>query len=139
MVEFAWHDFFEIGVDFIDDDHKNLLIIIQDIQNAIDASEHNKCIVLLNKLITEARDHFKREEEYLEKVKYPEIETHKNYHKNLLERADTTKRICEGIEEGKDLNSCFDGMAKFLVDDIFHGDIKFKSHLEYYGHIKKDK
>lgn len=137
MADFTWHNFFEIGVDFIDDDHKNLLIIIQDVRNAIDANEHNKCITLLNKLITEARNHFKREEQYLEEVKYPELEEHKKYHNDLLERADTTRRICEDIEYEHDLNKCFDGIAKFLVDDIFNGDIKFKSHLEFYGHIKK--
>ena len=136
MANFSWHHCFEIGVDFIDDDHKRLLTIMQDIQSAIDASEHNKCIVLLNELITKASNHFHREEQYLEEVKYPELEEHKKYHQELLERADTTKRICEGVEHEHDLKTCFDGMAKFLVDDIFHGDIKFKSHLEFYGHIR---
>jgi len=136
MVKFTWRDYFEIGVDFIDDDHKYLLEIMQDIQNAINAGEHNKSIALLNKLITESNNHFQREEQYLEEVKYPRLEEHKKYHRELIIRADATKQICEGIKHEDDLKTCFDGMAKFLVDDIFHGDIQFKSFLEFHGHIK---
>ena len=28
---------------------------------------------------------------------------------------------------------CFKGMARFLIDDILKGDVKFKSHLEHEG------
>ena len=64
------------------------------------------------------------------------LEDHKIYHNELLIKADTTKRICEGIETEHDLKECFDGMANFLIDDILRGDIMFKSYLEYEGHIK---
>ena len=69
------------------------------------------------------------------KVKYPGLEEHKKYHRKLLIKADTTKRICEGYETEHDLKECFDGMAKFLIDDILKGDIQFKSYLEYEGYI----
>lgn len=136
MFDLKWHDFLKIGIDFIDDDHRKLLEILQDTKSAVESGDNNKCIVLLTKLLREAREHFSREEAYLLKVKYPDLENHKIYHKELLLKADTTKRICEGIETEHDLAECFDGMDSFLVDDILKGDIKFKSYLEYEGHIK---
>jgi len=136
MNDLKWHDFLEIGIHFIDDDHKKILKILQDTKSAIKSGNNNECINLLTTLLREARDHFSREEAYLLKVKYPELESHKEYHKELLIKADTTRRICEGIETEHDLEECFDGMAKFLVDDILKGDIKFKSYLEYEGYIK---
>lgn len=137
MTDLLWHDFLKIGVDFIDNDHKKLLEIMVATKSAIEEGDNTKCVILLTSLLKEARDHFSREEEYLLEVKYPDLEKHKIYHKELLVKADTTKRICEGMETEHDLKECFDGMANFLIDDILKGDIMFKSYLEYAGYIKK--
>jgi len=138
MTDLEWYDFLEIGVDFIDDDHKKLLKIMAATKRAIEDGDNNKCVQLLTSLIKEARDHFHREEEYLLKVNYPDLNNHKIYHNELLIKADTTKRICEGIQSEHDLRECFDGMADFLIDDILRGDIKFKSFLQYEGHVKSE-
>jgi len=137
MTELSWHDFLKIGVDFIDEDHKKLLEIMQDVKSSIEEGDNRKCASLLTLLLKEAEEHFSREEGYLLKVNYPELDSHKMYHKELLIKADTTRRICEGIESEHDLNECFDSMSDFLIDDILRGDIKFKSYLEYNGYIKK--
>jgi len=136
MIDLAWHDFLKIGVDFIDDDHKKLLKIMIDIKDAIEEGDNKKSVKLLTSLLKEAREHFYREEKYLLEVKYPDLEKHKTYHNELIIKAETTKRICEGIESEHDLKECFDSMAGFLINDILRGDIKFKSFLEYEGHIK---
>lgn len=107
-----------------------------DTKSAIEEGNNNKCVILLTSLLKEAREHFSREEAYLFKTKYPDLENHKTYHQELLIKADTTKQICEGIETEHDLKECFDGMANFLIDDILRGDIKFKSYLEYNGYIE---
>jgi len=135
MTDLKWHDFLKIGVDFIDEDHKKLLGIMLEVKDAIDQGNNKKCTKLLTLLLKEARDHFSREEKYLLETKYPGLEKHKVYHKELLIKADTTKRICEGIETEHDLKECFEGMANFLIDDILRGDIMFKSYLEFEGYI----
>lgn len=136
MTELKWYDFLEIGVDFIDDDHKKLLSIMQATKQAIEAGDNKKCTQLLTQLLKEAREHFAREEQFLADAQYPGLQQHKKYHKELLIKADTTKRICEGIETDHDLKACFNGMADFLIDDILRGDVMFKSHLEFKGYIK---
>jgi hemerythrin-like metal-binding protein len=137
MADLAWHDFLKIGVDFIDEDHKKLLNIMLETKAAITKGDTQKCVILLTSLLKEAKNHFSREETYLLEVKYPGLEEHKKYHKELLLKAENIKRICEGIETEHDLMDCFDGMSDFLIDDILKGDIMFKSYLEYHGHIEK--
>ena len=139
MADLKWHDFLEIGVDFIDDDHKKILSIMQATKKAIEEDNQNECVALLTSLLKEAREHFSREEEFLTKTKYPALAEHKIYHKELLIKADTTKRVCEGIETEHDLKECFDGMSRFLIDDILRGDMKFKSHLDHNGYTKNEK
>ena len=136
MADLKGHDFLKIGIDFIDDDHRKLLSIMQDIKKAIEEDRQDECVVLLTSLLKEARAHFSREEKFLYEAKFPGLAEHKMYHEELLIKADTTRRICEGIETDHDVKECFDGMAKFLIDDILRGDMKFKSFLEHEGYTK---
>ena len=136
MTDLMWHDFLKIGVDFIDDDHKRILNIIQEVKDAINENNLEKCSLLLEILIKEAREHFTREEEYLSEAKYPQLESHKIYHNELIIKAEITKAICEGIEAKHNIEECFESLANFLIDDILRGDISFKSYLEHEGYIK---
>ena len=138
MIDLTWYDFFEIGVDFIDEDHKHLLDIMQNVQNAANEADYPACAKKLNLLLIEAGNHFAREETFLAKSGYPKLDIHKDYHKQLLIKADMTRKICEGINSPHDIQECVDGMAKFLIDDILRGDIQFKSFLQHEGIIKQE-
>ena len=135
MVDLAWHHSYEIGISLIDEDHKSLLNIMQGIRDAVQRADMPASTELLRRLAIEARNHFDREELFLQQVGYPELESHKTYHEDLLAQVSVIERICEGTDHHRDLNSCVDRMAAFLVDDILKGDIQFKSFLEYEGHI----
>jgi len=136
MIDLVWYDGYEIGVHFIDDDHRNLLNIMQDIRSAILKENYSKCAKLLYKLLDEARVHFKREEEFLAEAGYPGLAEHHKYHEELLIQADTTRKICEGTLKKHNLQECFDGMALFLIDDILGGDVKFKPFLKERGYMR---
>ena len=135
VTELTWYDFLEIGVDFIDADHKRLLLIMQETKTAITQKDFSKASQLLTTMLSEAAAHFEREELYLLEVGYPELENHKQYHRNLLVQASATKRVCEEIRTDQDIQECFDGMVNFLIDDVLKGDVRFKSFLEYHGHL----
>lgn len=137
MADLIWRDFLKIGVAFIDDDHKKLLTIMQDIKLTIEQDNLEHCVTLLNYLLEEADAHFTREEKFLRDVKYPGLKEHTQYHQELLVQANTIKTICAGMETNIDLKKCFDGMANFIVDDILKGDIKFKSYLDHEGYSDK--
>ena len=108
---------------------------MQATKKTIEADNQHEGIILLTSLLKEARAHFSREEKFLYETNFPGLAEHKMYHEELLLKADTTKRICEGIETEHDLQECFDGMSRFLIDDILKGDMKFKSYLEHHGYI----
>ncbi|WP_330359767.1 hemerythrin domain-containing protein [Solemya pervernicosa gill symbiont] len=96
-----------------------------------------QCSLLLNELMEVAKEHFRNEEAYLAKVKYPDLAEHAIYHNEMLLKAFQVKQICEGFEEAHDVNACFDELVKFLIDDVLMGDLKFKSYLEYEGYINR--
>lgn len=139
MVDLKWIDGWSIGVDQIDNDHRNLLRIMQETKAAIEEEDYGRCAVLLSDLIKAAKDHFSREESLLSDLGYPGLERHIKYHKELLLKAKSVEAICKGIKERRNLEECFEGMAEFLIDDVVKGDLHFKSFLEDAGITKVSK
>lgn len=137
MAALVWHDFLEIGIEFIDEDHKRLLAIMQDVQNAIARKDYEECTNILTELLVEASGHFQREEAFLAEAKYPGLDEHKKYHLELLTQAENIKKICEKTETSHEAQDCFKKMSRFLIDDILKGDIRFKSFLEHEGLLRK--
>jgi len=132
MIDIDWHKSYELGVDFIDDDHKHLLKIMRDARAAILAKDYPASVKLINELLEIARNHFEGEEEFLEKMDYPELEKHKKYHLGLLTQAETTRNMCMAGED-KEIHALqigFDRMALFLIYDIQVIDVNLKPFLE---------
>ena len=136
MVKLEWLESFTIGIEQIDNDHKEILKIMRSIKDAIENERYEECVELLNDLVDLAMAHFLREEEYLAKVSYPYIEEHIHYHQELLLKVKSVKVICTEFDHQDGLEKCFNGMATFLIDDIIAGDLKFKSYLEARGIVR---
>ncbi len=137
MINLDWKDAYDIGVDFIDQEHKTILSIMRNIRDSIINGNFDECSTLSDSLIEEAGNHFRHEERFLEHVKFPGLKEHKEYHRELLAQAKQVKEICEGAEKDHNLAECCDAMEGFLIDDVLNGDLQFVSFLEYEGHIKR--
>jgi len=136
VVKLEWIDSFLIGIKVIDDDHKMILAIMQDVQRAVEKNDYSLCTTLLDDLVALGSAHFQREEEYLAKVSYPYIEEHILYHQELLLKVKAVRVICNNANSQGGLEQCFNSMAEFLIDDIIAGDLQFKSYLQARGLVK---
>lgn len=123
----------------IDEDHRNLVDVINLVCDAIDANDLGKCTKLLNSFVEIAKNHFAKEENILRKVNYPGIEEHCVYHNELLKKVQKVKKICQEMGDQGLLKECFEEMAGFLIDDVVKGDHEFISHLINAGVAKKNK
>jgi len=95
MAEFKWIQAFSIGVDRIDDDHRELMRIMGEIKTAAKDGDHQRCSDLLSELIESAKEHFAGEEAILRDAGYPQLEEHIKYHEKLLLEARAVKKICD--------------------------------------------
>jgi hemerythrin len=87
---FAFADKYRTGITFVDDEHKRLFEIIGDTYNIIQAHTlHDKYDEII-KIIDELRDytifHFTDEEEYMTKINYEKIESHKALHEAFVSK-----------------------------------------------------
>ncbi|MBC8549982.1 MAG: hemerythrin family protein [Candidatus Brocadiales bacterium] len=82
-----WEGKYSVNIAMLDEEHKKIIGIV----NAVTiADQHSytldKVAEIMNDMITYARKHFKSEEEYMIKFKYPAYQSHKAEHVKFLER-----------------------------------------------------
>lgn len=113
----------------IDADHRKLIEVINLIDDAITNNELGECRRLLDSFLEVARGHFEHEEDILRKIAFPDVENHKEYHINMLDRAVAVKNLCREMKEQGHIKECFDEMVDFLIDDVVRGDSVFVSYM----------
>lgn len=121
---------FEIEVEMIDDDHRRLVAIINEITKAIDDQEYDKCARLVPDFVDLSKQHFSREEGLLAKHGYPGIDKHRKHHAGLNDKMDTMLKLAELVVESQLARDTLrKEMFFFLMDDVINEDMGFKSFL----------
>lgn len=121
---------FLVGLPAIDDDHRLLVSTINRIGAEIEEASYELCISLFDSFEESAITHFRREEEILERLGYPEIERHRSYHGDLVQMVRELKSLGYDKVSKDALFRRFVEMADFVVDDILRGDLEFKDFLQ---------
>ena len=85
-----WNDSFSVNVVKIDQEHKKLVAMVNDLTDAMKAGKGKDVLgKILDGLIAYTASHFQTEEQYFRQVKYPYAEEHKKEHaafvRNVLE------------------------------------------------------
>lgn len=87
---------------------------------------------ILKKLVEYTLYHFSTEEKYFDKYEYPESETHKQQHKDLV---DQVAKIKEKFDAGERVLSIevMNFLRDWLHDHILGSDVKFGPFLKEKG------
>jgi hemerythrin len=98
-----WKDKYKIGVDLIDQQHKELFKRVSDFTQTIRNEENWEAkLDKVKETMSFMKDyvivHFNEEEVYQEQINYPELEEHKHAHAKFKEGIDNYVKIFE--EEG---------------------------------------
>ena len=128
MIE--WSDEFSVKVKDMDDQHKVLIGYLNEIEEILQGGNPDRQAVdrLLVKLGAYTQDHFSQEEAYMEKIGYPGLSTHKQMHKNLIEKVvNLTQRFQSGEDVGKEICNFLDFWLRSHIKGI---DIKYGNFAE---------
>ena len=86
MTELIWNEGMSVGIDAIDEDHKNIIAILAKLTSTKNENISNQVIEdIFSELEKYVLLHFSREEALLEKACYGDITAHKAKHKSFVE------------------------------------------------------
>ena len=82
---FKWKPEYSVGIDSIDQQHKKLLGLINQLQTAVDFSTGEQFErEALDQLLDYTKTHFSYEEGLMEQNGYPDFESHKKQHEKMI-------------------------------------------------------
>ncbi|MBF0249366.1 MAG: hemerythrin family protein [Alphaproteobacteria bacterium] len=89
MKSIKWSSDLSVGIDQIDEDHRRLVQCLDDLFTACFAGQGPEVLNgILARLLQYTREHFSREEDIMRRVGYPEFETHRALHAELVSELD---------------------------------------------------
>lgn len=123
-----WNDEYKIGIKGIDKQHRELFDIVNRLYKLDDISgTKEKVRAILYKFNEYMKIHFKDEENYMQSIGYPDLQSHKQLHKDII---DNLSKIVHTPAKLNIIKSKIKVMAKRgLIDHIIHEDTKVKLFL----------
>jgi hemerythrin len=128
-----WNDSFSVNVVKIDQEHKKLVEMVNELTDAMKAG-HGKDVLgnILDGLISYTASHFQTEENYFQQVKYPHAVEHKKEHVAFVQKVTEFKREFDAGRATVSVN-ILHFLSKWLQTHIKGTDQKYSSFLNEKG------
>ena len=127
MALIEWNDSYNIDIAEIDDQHKLLVQIINNLHNAITTNKNPEVIGdIIDKINDYANFHFRTEEIYFDEYGYTEAEDHILKHNEFREKAKEFKQKFQNDENGVG-DEVLDYLEKWLIEHIQGEDQQYVS------------
>jgi methyl-accepting chemotaxis protein len=128
--KFEWNDKLVLGVKSMDDEHQVLIEKINAFISALEGQYLKKDKNLLMSTFVDlakyTTHHFKDEEAYMESISYPQLNSHKKIHENLLNQVGQYgKQIEDGTINDKKVISF---LRNWLLSHIMGVDMQYAHH-----------
>lgn len=108
-----------IGIETIDNEHRQLFRIINDIRDLLDneilEDKYDRTREMLEQLEQYAEEHFKHEEDYMEKINHPELQLQKKQHLEFCSKIDEADAVVPSNEQ----QAFLDDLLKYLVTWLY--------------------
>jgi hemerythrin-like metal-binding protein len=122
MPTVTWSEEFNVNVKIIDEQHQQMLDIVNSLHSAVEARADKTILEkLLTDLFEHTRTHFSTEDELMKAHNYPGYEKHLHEHQVLLQHLDN---LLTGFTGGKNpvFHSDYDVSSDWVLIHIFKSD-----------------
>lgn len=130
---FKWSTEYSVSIKVIDDQHRELVNILNRLFISVSKREGDKVIAsILDALVGYTKTHFELEERLMRQAKYEDLEPHIEEHKKLLEQLDT---LCKKhlLEANPVYFETLSFLKTWLKEHIQGRDTKYSAALEKSG------
>ncbi len=130
----VWLSKYNLQITEMDDQHKRIVKLINELQEAQDASKPGSEIIkIVKNLINYTSYHFHTEEDYFKEFKYKETSDHKNEHKVILSMLQGIEKL---ISKGNldQLKTELNNLKEDLIRHFTETDSKYIDTFKMFGH-----
>ena len=128
----TWTDKLGVGVKVLDDDHKRLIDLLNQLDDGMKKGKGKETLgKVLDGLVSYTKFHFAREEEFFAKTGYPAA-THKKEHDDLVKQVLDLQARYKSGELALSL-ATVDFLKNWLINHIQGTDQKYGPHLNAKG------
>ena len=118
----TWSQEYSVGNQNIDDDHKYMITVINNIHLSEKSLDRGQIELLLSELISYAVRHFHHEESYMSRTGYPDIARHKELHDEFMVRIQHFHQDFQKQGGRLDAGDISRFLAAWWKDHILHED-----------------
>ena len=128
-----WNDSFSVNIVRVDQEHKKLFQMINDLTDAMKAGKGKDVLGgILDGLLSYTASHFQTEENYFQQVKYPDAAAHKKEHTAFVQKISEFKKDFDAGRATVSVN-ILQFLSKWLQNHIKGTDQKYSSFLNENG------
>jgi hemerythrin-like metal-binding protein len=129
----VWKDRYSVGIEGMDQQHKKLVGLINELHDAMQAGRANEAVVkTLDGLVSYTLTHFGAEEALLKKSGYPGYEQQRSEHQKLVAQVKALQQKARAANLALSLEvSAF--LRNWLIDHIVGVDKQYTAHLKAAG------
>ncbi|GAA0810571.1 hypothetical protein GCM10009111_01720 [Colwellia asteriadis] len=131
--QIKWSDDYSIGIEYIDQDHKKLLHLLNQFSIAYDYAQCEEFErEALEELVSYTKYHFKREEKLMADYDYPGLAEHQEEHQAMIDKVEEYAHIYN--EQGHDsLKQVTNLITFWLINHINESDKEYSRYLQQLG------
>ncbi len=119
-----------VGCPAIDDEHRDLIEIINNIAGAYDDSKFENCKGHIRHFTDSMKKHFRREEEILEELGFSRLDEHRKHHLAIESDIEAISQdLGDDISDRQAWGTFYQKLISVAVDDAVKADMDFKSFL----------
>jgi hemerythrin len=131
MAFFPWSDDYLVHVRVIDNDHKDLVQIVNNLHDSIKAGSSRAEIGrIIASLATYVSEHFEREEGLMEEYDYPGLTGHKRMHRRLARTVHAIRKLFGEDPRQIDPAKLLNFLKEWLVHHILEEDVAYVPYLQ---------
>ena len=129
-----WTEKLSVGVAVLDEDHKKLVGMVNELYDAMQAGHgKEKLGPILNQLVQYTRMHFAREEKFFSETVYADSAAHKQQHEALTRQVLEVQKKYAGGEVATLSVEVMHFLRDWLVKHIQGSDQSYRAHLNAKG------
>jgi len=129
----TWDDTLSVGVRALDDQHKGLIQVLNELHDAmVKGVVRQAAGPLLEKLAKYTREHFVAEEAMMKRAGYPELEAHRGKHLELTRQVEEYVTRFQNGEIGLSVH-LLDFLRRWLTTHIQKEDFQYGPWMNRHG------